>query len=74
MVTAREEQVVRELLLRAADHISLDQLRKICVVCVSDPDRSLLFTELRLVSLGTTALTVLEALLVNTKFRTSSIL
>ncbi|CAI8023084.1 hypothetical protein GBAR_LOCUS13516, partial [Geodia barretti] len=39
LVTGRREETVRERLTRASDHISLDQLRKICVVCVSDPDR-----------------------------------
>ncbi|CAI8023081.1 hypothetical protein GBAR_LOCUS13514 [Geodia barretti] len=32
LVTGRREETVRERLTRASDHISLDQLRKICVV------------------------------------------
>ena len=39
LLTVREEEEVRKMLLRASEHISLDQLRKMCVVCVSDPDR-----------------------------------
>ena len=39
LVTCRAEQRVREMVLTSSGHLNLEHLRKITIVCVSDPDR-----------------------------------
>ena len=38
-MTCRDELRVREMLVKSSDRLKLEHLRKITVVCVSDPDR-----------------------------------
>ena len=39
IVTCRDEQSVRKTVLTSSDHLNLEHLRKITIVCVTDPDR-----------------------------------
>ena len=39
VLTGRSGQSVRDTLVRSSDRLNLEHLRKITVVCVSDPDR-----------------------------------
>ena len=41
LLTGRDEQSIRKMLITSSEQMNLEHLRKITAVCVSDPDRAM---------------------------------